>query len=418
MTLPRCILLAACALVIGLGCSTVYRSSISSAHRTDFTVYTAASRAVLDGTHLYDAHNSRNWYYMYLPIFAVVMIPFALLNTFSASLLWYLISVSMLVHSLMILTRLTTRTFPALEMDRVHFGALAMLAVLLPAMSGMARGQISVLILYLVTLGIGLIVDRRPSWAGFALAGAIVLKIAPVLLLGWYVLQKQWKALTATLVWLVVLVLVIPSAVLGPAKNLALLTEWVNTIALPTRESGGVTANSRFEQMIDPRNNRNQSLQATAIRVAAGKAIDRGADNEPLARGLATSVTLVLLGISAWACLKTRQPLLQAGVLVLLILLLPPVSWFHSHVLLLVPVSIALGGWLSAPETLRGRMLGAGYVACLLGSLLMLFQSFAHFGSQFWGTLALWLALIGALLMETRGKETSRVTSREAALTP
>ena len=99
MILQRSILLFACALFIGLGCSTVYRSSISSAHRTDFTVYTSAAQAVLDGTPLYKAHNPRDWYYMYLPIFAVVMVPFALPGTFVASLLWYLISVFMLGHS-------------------------------------------------------------------------------------------------------------------------------------------------------------------------------------------------------------------------------------------------------------------------------------------------------------------------------
>ena len=83
-------------------------------HRTDFTVYSAAGRAVLDGTNIYEAHNVRDWYYMYLPVFSIAMVPFALLNNFWASLLWYILSVAMLGHALYAAARTVLRQiFPA-----------------------------------------------------------------------------------------------------------------------------------------------------------------------------------------------------------------------------------------------------------------------------------------------------------------
>ena len=85
-----------------IGISTVYRAGPhtfggkpwgSRVHRTDFTVETAAGAAVLNGTDIYEAHNVRGWYYIYPPLYAIVMVPFALMSTFWAALAWYLLSV-------------------------------------------------------------------------------------------------------------------------------------------------------------------------------------------------------------------------------------------------------------------------------------------------------------------------------------
>ena len=91
----------AVAVVIGLGCSTVYRAGPftfgkcdwgSKVHRTDFTVYTAAGQAVQDGTDIYAARNLRGWAYVYPPPFAILMVPFARLPLFWSAMLCYVLS--------------------------------------------------------------------------------------------------------------------------------------------------------------------------------------------------------------------------------------------------------------------------------------------------------------------------------------
>src|SRR5512135_3085387 len=81
--------------VIALGVSTVYRAAFARIERTDFTVYRAAGRAVLEGADIYQAHNSRGWAYVYPPPFAIVMVPFAKMSVFWGALIWYIISVSL-----------------------------------------------------------------------------------------------------------------------------------------------------------------------------------------------------------------------------------------------------------------------------------------------------------------------------------
>ena len=92
------ILVAFALLFIGVGWSTVYRAGLGERERTDFTVYHAAGRAVIDGTPLYEAKNVRGWLYMYLPVFAVLMVPLAVLPKTVAAGVFYLLSLAALLQ--------------------------------------------------------------------------------------------------------------------------------------------------------------------------------------------------------------------------------------------------------------------------------------------------------------------------------
>lgn len=66
----RALLALAVVLAVALGMNTVWRACYMSVERSDFPVYLAAARAVLDGTDLYAARSARGWYYAYPPPFA------------------------------------------------------------------------------------------------------------------------------------------------------------------------------------------------------------------------------------------------------------------------------------------------------------------------------------------------------------
>ena len=418
----RIVLFLAFALFVGLGCSTVYRANYSSVHRTDFTVYTAAGKAVLDGTNIYEARNIRGWYYMYLPIFAIAMVPFAVMNTFSAILLWYLLSAAMFAHGIELSARLARRAFPGMCIDDFWLRVLTALAVLPPALSGIARGQASVLIMYLVTLGVWFYFEKRPWAASLALAGGIVLKVFPALLALYFLVCRQFKYAAATVVWLILLLLVIPSAVFGPAANLALLRQWTTTIALPANR-GIETAGSRarFEQMIDPRNNRNQSVQAVAIRTESGRIIEAHDKSNDIARPLSAVINLLLFLMATWVCFRNRtndsarHSLLKICAVILLMLMISPVSWIHNFVLVVLPAAVALGAWRSGAGRPSSAIFGWALLGYLAGSLLAWIDWFNYFGSTLWGTFFLWAAFIRAALKNGEStRQSSEAGSAEA----
>ena len=61
-------------------------------HRTDFTVYTEAGAAFFDGRDPYEVTNPRGWYYLYPPLFALLVSPLAALAFKSQVVVWYVIS--------------------------------------------------------------------------------------------------------------------------------------------------------------------------------------------------------------------------------------------------------------------------------------------------------------------------------------
>src|SRR5688500_15030546 len=145
----RIILIAFALLFIGVGWSTVYRAGLGDRERTDFTVYHAAGRAIIEGRPLYEAQNVRGWLYMYLPVFAVLMVPLAVLPKTLAAGVFYLLSLAALLHMTWISARMAeARAGPS----RWGVFATAVAILLLtgwPWMSGLTRGQASVILSWL-----------------------------------------------------------------------------------------------------------------------------------------------------------------------------------------------------------------------------------------------------------------------------
>ena len=185
----------AIALFVGLGISTVYRAGPytlggkpwgSRVHRTDFTVETAAGSAVLNGTDIYQAHNVRGWYYIYPPLFAIVMVPFALMSTFWAALAWYLLSVIFVAWAVKMCVSLVKTTLN-FEGDPFVLYVIPLLLMILPLMSALARGQATPALLWLFTAGIFYAWKGQDWRGGVCFAGGILLKVFPVVLLAYFV---------------------------------------------------------------------------------------------------------------------------------------------------------------------------------------------------------------------------------------
>jgi hypothetical protein len=87
----------ALATVVVLGVLMVQRAAFSTELNSDFITYRAAGWAVLTGSDIYGAQNSRGWPYIYPPPFAILMTPFAKMSAFTGSIIWYVLSVILVV---------------------------------------------------------------------------------------------------------------------------------------------------------------------------------------------------------------------------------------------------------------------------------------------------------------------------------
>ena len=232
-------------------------------HRTDFTVYTEAGSAFFDGRDPYEVCSVREWYYLYPPLFAILVSPLSRLATHDQVTVWFFISLLFVWGSyregdriVRVLRRRDSglarrwwgRWFPWL-------GFLAAAAAFCPGIDSLQRGQVGVHKLYLLLLGLRIVVQYRSPWmvalGGAVLAVPIVIKVTPVLPAGFLLfvmfaglLRRPGDAAAGRIVeraasarrfagaagglavGLVVCVMVIPAAAVGWEANLRHLDKW------------------------------------------------------------------------------------------------------------------------------------------------------------------------------------------------
>ena len=225
-------------------------------HRTDFTVYTEAGAAFFDGRDPYQVTNPRGWRYLYPPLFAIVVSPLHALPSTGQVCVWFVLSVAMafgcyveMRRSVSLLNRLSlfgedhARLLP-------WIGIAALLAVMLPTLNCLQRGQVEVLKLYLLLLGFRLALAgngvRQWCLAGVVFALASILKLTPLLPVACLILYDGVLGLTGRsrrLAWqragslsagvgagLLVFALLLPASILGWNANLRHLGTWFSGV--------------------------------------------------------------------------------------------------------------------------------------------------------------------------------------------
>jgi hypothetical protein len=390
-------------LAIGLGVSTVFRSGPHSFggrtwgspfHRTDFTVYTSAAQAVLDGTDIYQARNIRGWAYVYPPPFAILMVPFAEMSVFYGSLVWYLVSLSLVVASVAMCVRMVREAQPV-EIDGFVLATVPALLLLAWTVPGLARGQANALLLWLVVAAFYWDRKGREALGAVCLAGAVLLKVFPVVLLAYFVWRKRWRFVIGALVALVLLTFVLPAPVFGWHRNLALLHEWIQIVAKPALSTESARADTKlFDQLITVRKLRNQSLEPVLMRLT-GSTVAR-----PLAVG-----TALVMAVVIWVVGRRARPdteLLLVSALVVWMLLALPLAESHYFVLLLLPmtalVSVAAYDEDARIRTVTRTVLAVFAVATLLSTCI---QSLEFYGLLCWASLAVWTVSVWVVARRT-----------------
>ncbi len=187
----------------------------SQSHLSDFTGYFTASRIVTRGDSIASMYNDA-WFreqvksvstrdtnmlmYVNPPGISLVMIPLANLDPYRAKVFWNLLSL-VLAGGIWYLGR---EMFGIRARPGYGMLFLGMLVVTIPFLRNLQRGQIYVLMLFLVLLFWKGLNDRKPWLAGCSLAMLLLLKYFGWMFIPLLIVERRWKELVFTLGTLVV----------------------------------------------------------------------------------------------------------------------------------------------------------------------------------------------------------------------
>ncbi|MDZ4817867.1 MAG: glycosyltransferase family 87 protein [Planctomycetota bacterium] len=350
------------------------------AHKTDFTVYTEAGAAFFDGRDPYEVTNTRGWHYLYPPLFAIVVAPLAALSSQAQVVVWYFISVAACIGTWFECRRMLRRIGVAMP-TWIYWVVGATMA--LPAMNCLQRGQVGVVLIYFLMLGLRLLIESRSWWSavlgGVALALPIAIKLTPAMPAGFLVLELAALAYfvrrsygptvgeqigygwlsrttglaTGQLAGLALFLVLVPGFFVGQRENIGHLQMWLQRV-VTNKEVASVNT-------FDDRSKRNQSLANATRRLGNfahakvyggdDQAIDL-MENFDLPMPMETAAVdwtlrLVMLGLigmlltAGWQAAKRRDLL---GLIALYglagvgSLIVSPISWGHHYVLMLPAV--------------------------------------------------------------------------------
>jgi Glycosyltransferase family 87 len=373
--------------VVVLGVLMVHRAAFSTKLNSDFTTYRAAGLAVLNGHNIYKVQNSRRWPYVYPPPFAILMTPFAMMSAFTASIIWYALSVILVVSSVqMCVTMVCARE--RFSAPPFWLYVLSFAAVLLWVGQGLVEGQATLLTLWLLIFALYRSQHDGNISGGAALASAALLKAFPLAFLAYFIAKQQWRFVTAALTALIVGGIALPALVFGWQRNLTYWQEWGATVARPALGVEPTHPQSENnDRVFSPDNPRNQALRAVLWRLGAKS------QARPLAAAVGLTMAAALFVIARLR--RDQQNLVIAAAWLAWIILVVPVSHFHYQALALLPMSILAHLALIKPATLLVILARTALIVYLAASVCTLASTHLQYiGLLCWTTLGLWAILL------------------------
>lgn len=362
-------------------------------HSSDFTVYLAAGRAVLAGSDIYKAQNQRGWMYLYPPPLAIAMVPLSMLPVPIAVLVWYLLSVLLMVFAVKWCAWLVHD--PGLGASPPEILPLLMVAPFL--VNALLRGQASVLLCVLVIGAIYFETRTCSLRGGACLAGAVLLKVFPAGLLLYFAWRRRWRFCLATAAAIVAIGWMLPVAVFGVSRTDALLIEWFRTVIQPAIALDAQRITSPlYGQLLRWGNIHDQSLYAVM-----GRMIGRAAPSLityvrviTAAAILAMLAPTYLVGRGAWE----RGGSYMISSLIVWMLLASPITERHYFTLLVLPMFVVSRDALLNSDgsghiarILVGIFLGDAVLASLPSDLV---YPFWRDGWMCWSSILLWAGLL------------------------
>ncbi|MEN3332590.1 MAG: alpha,2-mannosyltransferase [Blastocatellia bacterium] len=220
-------------LLVGLAVLVAFAGFAFIRNLIDFPVYYAAGQSLLSHrTDLYapDFALGQVMDYRYPPFFLLLFWPLWLLPYKVAAYLWYLFSIAEIALVVFFIRRVA-----AIESEKKGLKKglwLVVFFVVAPYFVTILHyGNAHLLAIFLLFAAFTFVVQKKPRFAGLALALAISIKLTPALILPYFALRKQWRLLASVAVFLAVINLA-PAIHFGFAKNNELLKNWFEHVVV------------------------------------------------------------------------------------------------------------------------------------------------------------------------------------------
>jgi Glycosyltransferase family 87 len=294
----------------------------------DFEVYRTAGSRALAAEPLYRADDG-HFQFKYLPAFAVLASPLALVPLTAAKGGWFAVSAVLML----VLLGLSVRAMPEVRRPPALLLVITFLAMAKFYAHELVLGQVNLLFAVLVVLAIVWMRSGRDAAAGVLLALAVVVKPYAVLFAPWLVTRRNRTAFVSMAAGLLVLLL-LPIARYGWDGNLRLLGEWWQTVTSTTTPN-----------LTNPDN---VSLSAMFTRWM-------GPDSPaPILAATTGGILLVLAAVvMAGRGSLTAPDTLEGSLLLLLIPLLSPQGWDYVLLIGTPAVMLLVNDVSSLPRGLR-----------------------------------------------------------------
>lgn len=416
---------------LAFGVMVEIRSAFLSRRMGDLGVYLRAGWAVRAGADLYSVTDDNEWHYNYPPLFAILIAPLAdpPPGVERAGALSYAISVGIFyllnlvclgagVHALA--SALESVSAVGIDEPRQRWGLRWWLLRLVPVLvclppigHTLMRGQANIVLLALVCGFAAALLRGRRHLAGWFLAGAICLKIFPAYLLLYPLWRRDLRCLVGCSLGLLTGLIVVPAAVLGPARTVACYESLANGLLMPALGKGG--DHVRDDELIKVTRTDSQSFLAVihkTLYLDPATRPEAASDRVRLAHWLLGGIfTLLTLGAAGWRR-GDRGPMacLFVGALSFLMMVLSPVCHTHYFALCLPLVMGLLAfEWerrgFARPSIALSALLALQVVGNVL-PLLPPLEILKDGGMALYSGLLLWcagcLALRGRDTLETR----------------
>jgi hypothetical protein len=398
------------------GVSVEYRSAFLTRRMTDLGVYLRAAWAVQDGQDIYDVTDDNGWHYLYPPLFAILLRPFAepppgvypeAAVPFEVSVaLWYLFGVLCLIVAVHWLASALEETSPDPRVRGQPRGCrrwwalrVIPIVVCLPAIGQtLSRGQVNLLLLAILCGMMAAAVRGQRFRAGLWLAGAVCLKIIPGFLLLYPLWRRDAKWFAGWAVGMLIGYVAVPAALLGPQQA------WEYHLALVEKVLGpGVgrgNDHSRDDEIMKMTRNDSQSFLAAIHNTMHPDRWTRPEFPTKAVRNIALALGILMMVLTlAAAGWRTRTgpagEVQFLGALVIVMLLSSPIC--HQHYFCLA-IPLVMG--LTQRSGLSKRALAAVFAFDLLVCSLPILpplEILRDVGSSMYGNLALWGVGVGAL---------------------
>lgn len=205
-----------------------------TATRGDVEVYIHGARLMLAGENIYATPEPRGrQYYLYLPLFAVLVVPLTLIPFEEAVVLWGALSAALAWWIVIAFFKAMTGTsfFALPHKARWTIGFFTILLTLRALLYHMDIGQANLLVMAVVVFGLGLLATGRPFAGGVAVGLSIILKIVALPLSILFFVQGRVRVV-AGIACGIAAGLLLPAVFLGFDRNLSYAWYWLNDVIL------------------------------------------------------------------------------------------------------------------------------------------------------------------------------------------